>query len=79
MTAAGAALQVQCVMHFLRLPIEDDLVELQPQQPIGMAVKGSGPALAPTAQPIPFADTNNPIMAQVTVKALLLSPSYQLW
>ena len=66
------------MVHFLQLPIEDDLAELQPQQPIGMAVKGSGPALAPAEQPIPFADTSNPIMAQVTVKELLLSPSCQL-
>ena len=78
LTSAGAALQVQCVVHFLQLPIEDDLAELQPQQPVGMAVKGSGPALAPAEQPIPFADTSNPIMAQVTVKELSISPSCQL-
>ena len=74
MTPAGAALQVQCVMHFLQLPIEDDLAELQPQQPIGMAVNGGGPALAPAEQPIPFADTGNPIMAQVMMIYFLVSP-----
>lgn len=58
-------MQVQCVMQFLRLPIEDDLAETSPQQPVGISVKGSGPVLGPSEQPIPFADTSNPIMAQV--------------
>ncbi len=63
--------QVQCVMQFLRLPIEDDLAEISPQQPLGISVNGSGPVLAPSEQPIPFADTGNPIMAQVTDTATI--------
>ena len=58
-------LQVQCVIHFLRLPIEDDLVVTDQQQPIGISVNSSGPTIGPSEQPIPFADTGNPIMAQV--------------
>ena len=61
--------QVQCVMQFLRLPIEDDLAEISPQQPIGISMNSSGPVLGPSEQPIPFADTGNPIMAQVTYTA----------
>lgn len=63
--ALSSAAQVQCVMQFLRLPIEDDLAEISPQQPIGISLNGSGPVLGPSEQPIPFADTGNPIMAQV--------------
>ena len=54
-------------MHFLRLPIEDDLAATQPQEPLGVSLDGSQPALEPSQQPIPFADTGNPIMAQVKI------------
>lgn len=60
-------LQVQCVIHFLRLPIEDDLVVTDQQQPIGIPVNSIGPVVGPSEQPIPFADTGNPIMAQVCI------------
>jgi hypothetical protein len=59
--------QVQCIKHFLQLPIEDEfLAQLQPAQPPGVAMPGAGgTALDPSEQPIPFADVGNPIMAQV--------------
>ena len=59
-------------MHFLRLPIEDDLAATQPWEPLGVSLNGSQPALAPSQQPIPFADTGNPIMAQVKMKIVLI-------
>ena len=58
--------QVQCVMHFLQMPIEDELVdELLPRQPPGVLLDRAGPVLAPDVAPIPFADVGNPVMAQV--------------
>lgn len=59
-------MQVQCIMHFLQMPIEDDfLSQFAPQQPPGVAMRNSGPALDSSEQPIPFADVGNPVMAQV--------------
>ena len=67
MSQSFHVLQVQCVIHFLRLPIEDDLVVTDLQQPIGISVNSSGPVVAPLEEPIPFADTGNPLMAQVYI------------
>ena len=73
---SSCPVQVQCVMQFIRLPIEDDLAETNPQQPIGLTVNGSGPVLGPSDQPIPFADTGNPIMAQVIRAGTSAAESY---
>ena len=64
--------QVQCVTHFLQLPIEDEFMEdLLPKQAPGVAMTNDGPALRPEEQPIPFADTGNPVMAQARVRCEL--------
>ena len=68
-------MQVQCITHFLQLPIEDEfLADLAPAAQPGRAVaeEGAGhsragdsgaPAEA-AAELIPFADAGNPVMAQ---------------
>lgn len=99
-------MQVQCIMHFLQLPIEDEfMAELAqpvapkghplppaaltppPPRPADSTARADGSAqpgadsaqeaavpleqgihhqaVIPDGQPIPFADTGNPIMAQV--------------
>ncbi|CAL8469788.1 g9330 [Coccomyxa elongata] len=71
----GTKSQVQCIMHFLQMPIEDEfLSQLVPQQPPGVAMRNSGPALDSSEQPIPFADVGNPVMAQVAFLASMVSP-----
>jgi hypothetical protein len=53
-------------MHFLQMPVEDELIaELLPRQPPGVLLGPDGPIQDPAQQPIPFADTGNPVMAQV--------------
>lgn len=67
----GTKSQVQCILHFLQLPIEDeflDELEDRERQPAGVARfaqdadKQDGAA---QDTPIPFADTGNPILSQV--------------
>ena len=62
-----AHVQVQCITHFLQLPIEDEfLADLAPDTRPGrpVAEEGAAPPAAPVDDPIPFADTGNPVMAQ---------------
>ena len=63
---AAARAQVQCITHFLQLPIEDDLLaDLEPGAPAGQPLAGDGAAAARAGDaPIPFADAGNPVMAQ---------------
>ena len=63
---AAARAQVQCITHFLQLPIEDDLLaDLAPAAPSGQPLAGDGAAAASAGDaPIPFADAGNPVMAQ---------------
>ena len=63
---AAARAQVQCITHFLQLPIEDDLLaDLEPDAPAGQPLAGDGAAAASAPDaPIPFADAGNPVMAQ---------------
>jgi SWI/SNF related-matrix-associated actin-dependent regulator of chromatin subfamily C len=69
----------QCVMQFLRMPIEDSFLGDQ----IGKWGKGGekgAAALAASGEhlfasaPLPFADTSNPVMAQVAFLASSVSP-----
>ena len=47
-------LQVQCVMHFLQMPIEDDLIaELLPRQPPGVLLSNAGPSWGLPRRPSP--------------------------
>ncbi len=66
--------------HFLQLPIEDEFMEdLLPRQAPGVAMTRDGPALRPDEQPIPFADTGNPVMAQARALSLLLANDTAGW
>lgn len=66
----GTKSQVQCILHFLQLPIEDDYLdqlEAQPLRPAGTGVNnGSNEQAATEEAPIPFADTGNPILSQAS-------------
>eukprot|EP00210_Caulerpa_lentillifera_P002940 g2807.t1 len=57
--------QLQCAMHWLTMPIEDDIIDellLQHQSEDEISTK------------VPFADAQNPIMAQVAFLAAMVSP-----
>lgn len=66
----GTKSQVQCILHFLQLPIEDeflDELEDKGRKPQGV----DGPAHAADKQDslaleelVPFADTGNPVLSQ---------------
>jgi len=63
----GSRTQDECILHFLRLPIEDPYME-DPEA-------GSGGALGPLAyQPIPFSASGNPIMSTVAFLASVVDP-----
>merc|ERR1719447_2515332 len=58
--------QDECILHFMRLPIEDPYLE-QPEN--------GGGALGPLAyQPIPFSSSGNPIMSTVAFLASVVDP-----
>ncbi|XP_046396705.1 SWI/SNF complex subunit SMARCC1 isoform X2 [Ischnura elegans] len=62
----GSRTQDECILHFLRLPIEDPYLE--------DAELGGG-ALGPLAyQPIPFSKAGNPIMSTVAFLASVVDP-----
>merc|ERR1719211_598248 len=62
----GSRTQDECILHFLRLPIEDPYLE--------DASHGGG-ALGPLAyQPIPFSNAGNPIMSTVAFLASVVDP-----
>jgi len=61
----GTRTQDECILHFLRLPIEDPYLE-DPE---------AGGALGPLAyQPIPFSKAGNPIMSTVAFLASIVDP-----
>ena len=63
----GTRTQDECILHFLRLPIEDPFFE--------DVELGSGGALGPLAyQPIPFSQAGNPIMSTVAFLASVVDP-----
>merc|ERR1712038_1907339 len=62
----GSRTQDDCILHFLRLPIEDPYLE-DPEH--------GGGALGPLAyQPIPFSSAGNPIMSTVAFLASVVDP-----
>merc|ERR1712112_281494 len=62
----GSRTQDECILHFLRLPIEDPYLE-DPEH--------VGGALGPLAyQPIPFSSAGNPIMSTVAFLASVVDP-----
>ncbi|KAL1122966.1 hypothetical protein AAG570_003290 [Ranatra chinensis] len=61
----GSRTQDECILHFLRLPIEDPYLEDYE----------AGGALGPLAyQPIPFSKAGNPIMSTVAFLASVVDP-----
>ena len=68
----GTKSQVQCILHFLQLPIEDEYLDeleergRQPQGIAGPEADGSDKTLGAAQDGlIAFADTGNPILSQV--------------
>lgn len=62
----GSRTQDECILHFLRLPIEDPYLEDH---------EAGGGALGPLAyQPIPFSKAGNPIMSTVAFLASVVDP-----
>lgn len=63
----GTRTQDECILHFLRLPIEDSYLEKS---------DGAGSShLGPLAfQPTPFSQQGNPIMSTVAFLASLVDP-----
>ncbi|KAL0868466.1 hypothetical protein ABMA27_007953, partial [Loxostege sticticalis] len=61
----GTRTQDECILHFLRLPIEDPYLH----------DASSGGVLGPLAyQPIPFSKTGNPVMSTVAFLASVVDP-----
>ena len=59
----GSRTQDECILHFLRLPIEDPYLE------------DSDASLGPLAfQPIPFSQSGNPVMSTVAFLASVVDP-----
>lgn len=66
----GSRTQDECILHFLRLPIEDPYLE-----DAEASVLGGGGPLGPLAyQPIPFSKAGNPIMSTVAFLASIVDP-----
>lgn len=60
----GSRTQDECILHFLRLPIEDPYLERHQLNDLN----------PPLAQPIPFSKTGNPIMSTVAFLASVVDP-----
>lgn len=59
----GTRTQDDCILHFLRLPIEDPYLE------------DSSASLGPLAyQPVPFSQSENPVMSTVAFLASVVDP-----
>lgn len=59
----GSRTQDECILHFLRLPIEDPYLE------------STEASLGPVAfQPIPFSQSGNPVMSTVAFLASVVDP-----
>ncbi|KAL5257926.1 hypothetical protein ACHWQZ_G012765 [Mnemiopsis leidyi] len=74
----GTRTQDECIMHFLKLPIEDPFLEPQTGKilddsslPGSNDAAGSGPL---NYQPIPFSQTGNPVMSTVAFLASVVDP-----
>ncbi|KAK7485068.1 hypothetical protein BaRGS_00023707, partial [Batillaria attramentaria] len=63
----GSRTQDECILHFLRLPIEDSFLE----DDIGDHGGGLGPL---AYQPVPFSQSGNPIMSTVAFLASVVDP-----
>jgi SWI/SNF related-matrix-associated actin-dependent regulator of chromatin subfamily C len=77
----GTKSKEACVLHFIRLPIEDAFLEAQLGKDFPSLVeeeeqkkKDNETLNSFVNEPFPFADTANPIMAQVAFLASMVSP-----
>lgn len=77
----GTKSQVQCILHFLQLPIEDEFLdELEDKGRKPQGINGPSEEAGPrqesaaTDDLIPFADTGNPILSQVAFLAAMVGP-----
>ncbi|XP_063072316.1 SWI/SNF complex subunit SMARCC2 [Engraulis encrasicolus] len=59
----GSRTQDECILHFLRLPIEDPYLE-----------EGGAPLGPLTYQPVPFSQSGNPVMSTVAFLASVVDP-----
>ena len=70
----GSRTQDECILQFLRLPIEDPYLEDDPSQ-TNLNGLSSQSVLGPLAyQPIPFSKVGNPIMSTVAFLASVVDP-----
>ena len=68
-------LQDECILHFLRLPIEDPFFEDVELGAAGAGAAAAEGTLGPLAfQPIPFSQSGNPIMSTVAFLASVVDP-----
>lgn len=79
----GSRTQDECILHFLRLPIEDPFLDESGHQPRPTANKqtnnnsnssSSNSNKHPLQQPIPFSKSGNPIMSTVAFLASVVDP-----
>ena len=68
----GTRTQDECILQFLRLPIEDPYLE---DADVGVSSSGGSSSLGALAyQPIPFSKAGNPIMSTVAFLASVVDP-----
>eukprot|EP00803_Ostreobium_quekettii_P007065 evm.model.scf_1407.2 EVM.evm.TU.scf_1407.2 scf_1407:7799-21268(+) len=77
----GSKSQLQCIMHFLQLPIEDEYLDDMGDASGTTLATANGEAdhadaasLEGEEEPIPFADAKNPVLAQVAFLASMVGP-----
>jgi len=73
----GTRTQDECIMHFLKLPIEDPFMEAQTGKVLekGEDKTDEETGLGPIAyQPIPFSQSGNPVMSTVAFLASVVDP-----
>lgn len=65
----GTKSQLQCIMHFLQMPIEDQFMDQMASGTTQSVLPGEDEEKseieADPKDAIPFSDANNPVMAQV--------------
>jgi SWI/SNF related-matrix-associated actin-dependent regulator of chromatin subfamily C len=65
----GSRDQNECILHFMRLPIEDPYYEGK-----NIDLKKSGPKYLQQHQPVPFSSSGNPVMSTVAFLASMVDP-----
>eukprot|EP00871_Galdieria_phlegrea_P001104 jgi/Galph1/1995/GphlegSOOS_G681.1 len=70
----GTKSKEACVLQFIRLPIEDEFLDEQLGNDYRLAADGKEDLESFVGEPLPFADTANPIMAQIAFLTSMVSP-----